>query len=367
MIPVRRLASFVVTASLAGLLAACSGAGDAPVGVDDADGRGTPPAPVRAEPVQSAAVAHETRTVGVLAPRDELRLSFKVGGVVDRVLVESGDAVRKGQLLAEIKQAEVDATVAQASEAAEKARRDLERGERLRADEVATQEQVENLTTAYRVALANLESARFNARFARIEAPADGVVFERMVEAGELVQAGQPVMVLGDTSSGWVVRVGLADRDVVRVEPGSTVQVSFDAYPGRVFEGRVSRIGVAADRMNGTFEVEVALPASPGVRLVRGLVAKVTLLLAQLPEVAREATVVPLSALVEADGMRATVYVLDATRNVALRKDVTLGPVIGERIVVTGGLVEGEPVITDGAAWLSDGRAVRVVAGANRS
>jgi RND family efflux transporter MFP subunit len=216
------------------------------------------------------------------------------------------------------------------------------------------------------VARANLESARFNARFARIEAPADGVVFERMVEAGELVQAGQPVMVLGDTSSGWVVRVGLADRDVVRVEPGSTAQIGFDAYPGRVFEGRVSRIAAAADRMNGTFEVEVALAEAPGVRLVRGLVAKVTLPLAQLPEVASGATVVPLSALVEADRGRATVYVLDATHNVARRKDVTLGPVMGERVVVTDGLVEGEPVITDGAAWLSDGRAVRVVTGANR-
>lgn len=366
MTSVRRLAPFPVTVLAASLLAACGGGSDTAAG-SNGERSDTPPAPVRAEPVQSVAVAHETRTVGVLAPRDELRLSFKVGGVVDRVLVESGDVVRKGQLLAEIKQAEVDAAVAQASEAAEKARRDLERGERLRADEVATQEQLENLTTAYRVARANLESARFNARFARIEAPADGVVFERTVEAGELVQAGQPVLVLGDTSSGWVVRVGLADRDVVRVEPGSTVQLSFDAYPGRVFEGRVARIGASADRMNGTFEVEVALAEAPGVRLVRGLVAKVTLPLAQLPEVASGATVVPLSALVEADGRRATVYVLDADRSVALRKDVTLGPVMGERVVVTGGLVAGEPIITDGAAWLSDGRAVRVVSDQNRS
>jgi RND family efflux transporter MFP subunit len=347
---------------LAATLVACGGSRPAAT-----EQQSAAPATVRAEPVQSVTVAHETRAAGVLSPRDELRLAFKMGGVVDRVLVESGDTVRKGQLLAELKQAEVDSAVAQATEAADKARRDLERGQRLRADEVATQEQVENLTTAYNVARANLDAARFNARFARIEAPADGIVFERMVEAGELVQPGQPVVILGDTSSGWVVRVGLSDRDVVRIEPGSTVQIAFDAYPGRAFEGRVARIGAAADRMNGTFEVEIALGDAGGVRLVRGLVAKVALPLAQMRDVATTATVVPLSALVDADGARATVYVLDAARNVARRKQVTLGPVLGERVVVTDGLVAGEPLITEGASWLTDGRAVRVVDGAGRS
>jgi RND family efflux transporter MFP subunit len=347
---------------LAATLAACGGSKPAA----DTE-QVNAPAAVRAEPVQSVSVLHETRAAGVLAPRDELRLAFKVGGVIDRVLVESGDTVRKGQLLAELKQAEVDSAVAQATEGAEKARRDLERGKRLRADEVATEEQLENLTTAYNVARANLDAARFNARFARIEAPADGIVFERMAEAGELVQPGQPIVILGDTSSGWVVRVGLSDRDVVRVEPGSTAHIAFDAYPGRTFEGRVSRIGVSADRMNGTFEIEIAMGDTGGVRLVRGLVAKVSLPLAQMPEVASSATVVPLSALVDADGAHATVYVLDAARNVALRKDVTLGPVLGERIVITGGLVTGEPIITDGASWLTDGRAVRVVDDAGRS
>jgi len=70
---------------------------------------------------------------------------------------------------------------------------------------------------------------------------------------------------------------------------------------------------------------------------------------------------VPITALVDADGKRATVYVLDREASVARRKEITLGPILGEQVVVTAGLVTGEPVITDGAAWLTDGRAVRVV------
>jgi RND family efflux transporter MFP subunit len=154
--------------------------------------------------------------------------------------------------------------------------------------------------------------------------------------------------------------VGLADRDVVRVEPGAPAQVTFDAFPGRAFPGKVTRIGAAADRTTGTFEVEVEVTPQDA-RFARGLVAKVTLPLAPLSAVAPNATVVPVTALVEADGQSATVYVLDRAKSVARRKDVTLGPLLGEQVIVTAGLVLGESVITDGAAWLTDGRSVRVV------
>lgn len=350
----------ITTAASAALLAGCGAKQEA--SPPSTAQRESAPAAVRAEPVVSVAIAHQTRAVGTLAPRDEVRLAFKVGGIVERVLVDAGDTVREGQLLAQLKQAEVDAAVAQASEAAEKARRDLERGKRLRLDEVATEEQVENLTTAHNVALANLRTARFNAQYARIEAPADGVVFERLVEGGELVQAGQPVVVLGATGSGWVVRIGVADRDAMRIEPGARAELTFDAYPGRVFTGEVTRIGAAADRYTGTFEVEVEV-AAHGARFARGLVAKVALPLADLPDVAPDAPVVPVSALVEADGPQATVFVVDRERHVAVRKVVRLGPILGDQVVVTTGLEVGDPVITEGAAWLTDGRAVREVPG----
>jgi multidrug efflux pump subunit AcrA (membrane-fusion protein) len=142
-------------------------------------------------------------------------------------------------------------------------------------------------------------------------------------------------------------------------------EVTFDAYPGRVFPGKVTRIGAAADRLTGTFEIEIEV-APDGARFVRGLVAKVVLPLAQAPAIAADATVVPISALVEADGPSAVVYVIDRERNVARRKDVQLGPILGEQVVVTAGLSVGEPVVTEGAAWLTDGRSVREVVGDER-
>jgi RND family efflux transporter MFP subunit len=344
--------AFPVAVAVAGLLLAACGNAPRP-----ADAHREEAAPVRAATVESVAVSSPVHSVGVLVPRDEIRLSFKVGGVVDRIAVDSGDLVRQGQLLAVIKRAEVDASVAQAGEAAEKARRDLERARRLRADEVATEEQVQDLTTAYNVARSNLETARFNARFARIEAPGDGVVLQRLAEESELVQAGQPVLVLGATGAGWIVRTALADRDAVRVNLGDAASVSFDAFPGREFAGRVTRVGSSADPMTGTFEVEVDV-VPDGARFARGLVAKVALAIGD----GRGARmVVPVTAIVEANGSAATVYVLDAAQDVARRRQVTVGPIVGDRVVVAAGLAAGERVVTDGSAWLADGDRVRLV------
>jgi RND family efflux transporter MFP subunit len=335
------------------LLAGCGGGASSPGAPAQHDAT-----PVRTSPVQMVTIAREVRAVGILAPRDEIRLAFKVGGVLDRVDVDVGDRVREGQVLAVLKRVEIDAAVSQAAEGVEKARRDLERARQLRVDEVATEEQVEDLTTAYSVARSNLQAAQFNARFARIEAPADGVVQQRLAKADELVQGGQTVLVIGSTDAGWVVRAALADRDVVRANIGDAAIVTFDAFPGREFAGRVARVASSADPQTGTFEVEIEV-APAGARFARGLVAKVALTLTALAGDTEQA-VVPLTAIVEANGASATVYVHDAAAGVARRRQVTVGSIDGERVIVVAGLAAGERVITDGAAWLTDGRAVRV-------
>ncbi len=281
-----RLAVVAIMLAAAALLGACADEG----GTEAAAGRDA--APVRTVPAERAEVRAAVRAVGILAPRDEVRLSFKVGGIVDRIAVDAGDRVRAGQVLAVLKGTEVNAAVAQATEAAEKGRRDLARAKQLRADEVATQEQVDDLTT--NVARSNLQAAQFNARFASIAAPADGVVLQRLAEADELVAGGQPVLVVGVTGDGWVVRTALADRDAVRVNLGDAATVAFDAFPGRSFAGKVTRIGSSADPQTGTFEVEIDV-APGGARFVRGLVARVELAIHGEGESSQ--TVVPVAAL----------------------------------------------------------------------
>jgi RND family efflux transporter MFP subunit len=331
------------------LLAGCGDAGD--------QAAAKSAAPVRVATVETASPAESLHAVGIVAPADEVRLAFKTGGMIRAINVEQGDHVRRGQLLATLADDEVAAAVAQAQAMADKAARDLERGRALLADEVATREEVEDLTTARSVADAALRSALFNARHARIEAPGDGVVLRRLAEADELVGAGQPVLIVGDTGGGWIVRAALTDRDIVRVRSGAMAVVTLDAFPGKRFTATVAEISAAADPQTGTYEMKLAVDPQ-GEHFVQGLVAKVVI----AGEEAAAVPVVPVTALLEADGHAALVFVV-ADGQVARRVAVQTGRLLGERIEIVAGLAPGDRVVTEGAAWLNDNDAVRVLDG----
>jgi RND family efflux transporter MFP subunit len=255
-----------------------------------------------------------------------------------------------------LKQAEIDASLEQARQATEKARRDLERGKALLADGVTTQESVQDLTTAYNVATAAEGGTKFNADHARIVATADGVVLRKSAEANEVVQPGQTVLVVGGDRRGWVVRIGLADRDVVRTHLGDGARIEFDAWPGQSFAGRVTNLASAADSGTGTFTVE--LQVEPGsARFVQGLVAKVALDVSAPGSV----SAVPLEALVEANDKEAGVFVLNQDRKTVRRVTLQIGRMNGGHVEVLAGLPPGAQVVTDGAAFLENGDAVRVV------
>jgi RND family efflux transporter MFP subunit len=349
------LVSLAALAVVVTVVAACSHPHDAAAGL-------APLRPVRVAPVTTTALGDAVHAVGLLTPKDEARLSFKVGGVVESIRVEEGAPVKSGQLLAVLRQAEIEAAVDQARQAAAKAERDLVRARALYADGVATLEQVQDLATAASVAAAARRSAEFNASYARIVAPAAGVVLRKLAEANELVQAGQPVLVVGGAGRGWIVRVGLADRDAVRVRVGDPARVSFDAWPERVFAGRISNVASSADAATGTFTIEVQVePADAG--FVQGLVAKVTLSTAQ----SRSANVVPLQALIEASGNQASVFVFDRASHLVRRVTIRIGRLSGGAVEVLDGLAPGTEVVVDGAAFLENGEAVRIAADDGRA
>jgi RND family efflux transporter MFP subunit len=291
---------------------------------------------------------------GTLGPKEDVALSFKIDGVVARVLVNEGDVVRAGQMLATLDLREIDATVTRARAAAEKAERDHGRLTRLYADSVVSLEQLQDSGTARDAAQAAHDAAAFNRSHAMIVAPSAGVILRRRVEPGEVVSAGTPMLGFGSRGRGQVMRAGLADRDIVRIALGDPAVVRLDAYPDRVFEGRVTEIGAAADPLTGTYGVEIALPGAAA--LPSGLVGSLEI----LPRAGTRVAVVPVESVLEADGDRATVYVLDAAGRHAERRDVRLAFLAGDRVAVASGLEDVREVITDGAGRLGPGDRVEV-------
>ena len=320
-----------------------------------AEARGEP-APDPAIAVVTAPVAEEWGTppvvaTGTLAAKEEVALSFKIGGILARIAAEEGQPVRRGQVLATLDPAEIDAQVRKAEQGAAKGERDLARARTLYRDSVATLEQLQDATTGAEVARADLAAARFNRRYAAIVAPADGIILRRRAEAGEMVQPGAPVLVLG-AAGGSVLRVGLPDRDAVRVRRGDAATVRFGAFPGAAFAGRVAEVA-AASTAAGTYEVEVAVDAG-GRALASGLIGRVEI----APAARERLRLVPIEALLEADDDSATVFTVTPNGR-ARRVPVRIAFLRGDRAAVSGGLDGVAEVVTGGAAYLEDGAPVR--------
>ncbi len=296
---------------------------------------------------------------GPLGAKEEVPLAFKIGGVVTRVAVEVGDQVTENAVLAELSLAEIDGQVLAAREGLAKARRDLARAEKLYADSVVTLSQLEDARTQRDVAEAQATAAEFNRQYAVIRAPATGTVLRRQLEAGQLVGAGMPVLVLRTDRKGLVLRAAAPDRDAVRIREGEAAAVEFDAFPGERFRGSIERIGVAANPMTGTYEVEVAVEPARGRRLVSGLIGRATL----RPRAASPLPFIPAEALLEVSGSAATVFVLDADGATVRRRAVRVAFLDGASAAIADGLDAAARVVAAGATRVADGTKVTVVTG----
>ncbi len=341
-----RIARSILTVAFAFVVAGCN---------SKATNEAPAATPVRIVAATTGPAAPSIRTNGLLANKDEIRLAFKVGGVIRKLAVSEGEHVRRGQRLAEIEQTEINSQVEQARQAHEKAKRDVARGERLYEDKVISLEQLQDLRTQAAMAEAGLSSAEFNWNYAAIVAPRDGTVLRRLAEERELVTAGTPVLVLGAHDKGFVLRAGLADREIVQVRLGDLAQVRLDALPDATLVGKVTEVASAADVASGMFRIEVTLDPSD-LPLKSGLVAKLTVVPASASAGSR--IYVPISAIVEGDGRTARLFVLDKDR--ARRRDVEVAFIEGENVALATGVEAGEQVITDGAQYLEDGEQVAI-------
>jgi RND family efflux transporter MFP subunit len=315
-----------------------------------------PPTPVR---VQAATVGPATppiATNGIVAIKGEMKLSFKVGGVIKSIRVREGQEVKKGERLAEIELTEVNAQVEQAHQLAEKARRDMERGERLYNDQVISLEQLQDLRTQAKVAEAQLNEAEFNRGYAVITAPGDGVILRKLAEERELVPAAQPVLMMGTHDRGYIVRAALSDREIVQLKLGDPAEIRMDAYPTQSIAGSITEIAGASDSRSGMFPIEVRFASVP-VSLASGLVAKLNLHSSASRQ--RQLTYVPIGAVVEGNGDRASVYIVDGDR--AKRRQVRVAFIGPESVALDDGVKPGERVVTDGALYLEDDERIEIV------
>lgn len=337
--------------------------------------RGDGPKGDRPPPLVAVARA-EARDVPVevhapvdLRPLAVADVGAKTLGYLDAVLVDRGDVVKRGQLLATVRPSDLPdqldaerAGLAQIDANAALARSNFERAKRLAPSGLVSDQELQASTSAVAAAEAAQTAAR--ARIgaiatrlgeARILSPVDGVVLTRKLDPGALVGpgGGGAVVTVAQVDT-MRVFVSVNEREAPQLKVGQVAKVELDAYPGRVFEGKVTRVSPAFDPATRTLDAEVQLPNATG-ELRIGMYGRAAVVL----DVHPASVVAPASAVVINMNGR-YVFVIEGDK--ARKRVVETGVDGGNWLEISHGLAANELIVTAGADTLSDGMTVRLPA-----
>lgn len=310
---------------------------------------------------------------GTLAPVRTAQIRAQVPGPVLATTAERGERVVAGQLLARIDATAIrdsyrsaQSAVSTAQVAADYALAQQRRFDTLLAAGAVSDHDRELVVEQHAAAQSALENAKAQLVSAgqmlaatEIRAPFAGVVSERDVSAGDIVQPGAPLFAVVDPTTLQLDASVPAER-IATVHVGQPVSFTLNGYAGRTIEGRITRINPVADPSTRQVPVYAAIP-NPGGALVGGLFAT-----GRIVVVARRGLVVPLSAI-DARSLRPTVLCVrhGTVERVAVALGVRDEP--AERVEVTSGVAAGDTVLVGQAQALTPGTAVRIVPQAERS
>ena len=292
---------------------------------------------------------YEIITSGKIMSEEELKLSFKTGGVIHSILVNEGEKVNKGDVLATLNLSEINAMVNQAKLGLEKAKRDFERAKNLYNDSVATLEQYQNAKTALEYAKSSVEIAEFNRKYSSINAPCNGIILKRLAEENELIAQGYPVFLFGSTNKNWLFKANVVDKEIVLIEIGDKAVIEIDAFPEEKFKAEVIEIGKFADPYTGTYEVELKVDNN-NKNFVSGLIAK-----AKISTIKKESFIlIPYNSLIEANEAEGFIYkIIDGE---IVKTSIKISKIIDEGILAkSNGLKQGDVIVNEGVKYIQPG------------
>ncbi|MEW8959756.1 MAG: efflux RND transporter periplasmic adaptor subunit [Moorella sp. (in: firmicutes)] len=355
--------------------------------------------------VEEQQLSEKTQVTATVIPYERVNLAAKVMAHVREINVKEGDSFSAGQVLARLDKREIatrtsmaEAGLEQASKAVSaaeaglreiaaarqaaeaslnNARSTYERTEKLYQAGAASKQDYDNAIEHYKAARAQVErldaqeqallaqrqqalakvkeaqaglaAANIQMGYTEINAPFTGVVFKKMVEVGDLVGPGQPLLVVDRPP--WRVEAALNEQYLPRIHVGDTLKIEVDNLAGQQFVGKVAEINPAVDPMSRTFKIKIDLPDNGGIK--PGMFARVYLPIGQ-----RQGIVLPETAIVKKYDLNG-VFVVGEDGKAHLRY-VEVGRKVDGGQEITGGLKPGEMVVTGGLEGLEDGLPVEV-------
>lgn len=322
---------------------------------------------VKVNKVNAEAQSNFLTASGKVEAVQNATLSTRTMGYVQKVYVEVGSRVGKGQLLISInnadltaQKAQADAGISEAQAAFQNAEKDYNRFKSLFANKSASQKELDDVTAAYNMAKARLKAAQqmkagINAQFSysNIRAPFSGIITQKMANTGDLANPGMPLLQIENPRAFQIVAM-IPESEVAKVNKGTEVSVRIKSIDKSI-KGKVTAVSSSAQNTGGQYLVKVALQEKPK-DLLSGMFATV-----QFPVSGKAKTavvMVPLAALVQ-QGELTGIYTVSQS-NTAILRWLRLGQQLGDEVEVLSGLSADESYILSAEGKLYNGAKLQI-------
>lgn len=319
------------------------------------DGKGKPeakPVPVEVATIGRRDIEASYAGTAALEAPDEAQVVAKTSGVLHKLMVEEGHQVKAGQVLAQIDPERAQLEVQRTAAALRKIEAEYKRSSELYARKLVAADAHERLRFDVDSQRAAHELAKLELSYTKVVAPISGVIAQRMVKVGNLIQLNQSMFRIVDIERLEAV-LNVPERELQTLRADLAVSLTVDALPGRRFTGEIDRLSPVVDPATGTFRVTAEFTDATG-QLKPGMFGRINVVYERKAGVLS----VPRVALLEEAAEPAVFTVAEGK---VVRKPVSLGYVNGEFAEVTSGLSEGDQVITAGKVAVRDGSKVEVI------
>ncbi len=337
--------------------------------------------PVEVETVNVGSIEQTIELTGWIRANQVVDVAPKVAGRVEslqvvlddgnKVDVEEGLVVKKGQRIAVIDHDVYLAQLAAAKAAVEAGQVDLTDAEReknrmfflFKSGSSTEQAKDKAVTTAelaaaaLNAAKANLKLAQVNLQESEVVSPIDGIVTAKHIDQGNMIKVGDRIVTVADLKTVKVV-VSIAEKYGAEITAGTPAELSVDAYPDRRFNASVYSVYPTLDEQTHTIQIEIRL--DNGQMLLKpGMFAKVALITNRK----NNAVVIPRDVVLGGKIDKPYVYVIEHTseQSIARKQIVTIGIIQADKCEITDGLKPGEQLVINGMQYLADGIDVEIV------
>ncbi|WP_263493009.1 efflux RND transporter periplasmic adaptor subunit [Mesorhizobium sp. ESP-6-4] len=329
--------------------------------------------PVKVVEIGEARTTRQLDYSGSVRARIEMNLGFRIAGKVTERLVDIGQHVNEGDVLARVDPSDYELSVKSAQASLDAAERQVEtvdlarkRAEQLYAKNFAPKSQLDQARLAYDQAVATRDAARSTlaqaqnqVHYTDLKASQAGIVTAISADVGQVVGAGTPVMTVA-VDGEKEVSIAVPEMDIAGFKPGKEVKASFWSDEGLTLDGKVREVAGSADPQSRTFAVRVSLPNDP--RVLLGMTANVEATVGSKAQLVS----IPLTAMTEKDGKQ-IVWTVDRTSETVHPRPIKVANFTADGVAVADGLKQGDVVVAAGTQFMTENLKVKLSSDAQQS